>query len=190
MATNNQINVSLLGKTGTGNIAGTTSPTFVTPTVGAADATSIAFSSTTEIIGTTTNDDTDAGNVGELLQTIQSAGHALTTATNDDLASVSLTAGDWVVYALAGFSPGAGTTTTLERAGISATSVTLPTIGAENNSIEVIHSSALQEPIYLPINGMRVSLSSTTTYYLVGSCTFTGGAGVTGVGVISARRIR
>ncbi len=97
MATNNQINVSLLGKTGTGNIAGTTSPTFVTPTVGAADATSIAFSSTTEIIGTTTNDDTDAGNVGELLQTIQSAGHALTTATNDDLASVSLTAGDWVV---------------------------------------------------------------------------------------------
>lgn len=43
MATNNAVNTSLSGQSGTGSFAGTTSPTFVTPTLGAALATSINF---------------------------------------------------------------------------------------------------------------------------------------------------
>ena len=43
MATINAVNTSLSGQSGTGSFAGTTSPTFVTPTLGAALATSINF---------------------------------------------------------------------------------------------------------------------------------------------------
>jgi hypothetical protein len=43
MATNNSVNVTLSGQSGTGSFAGTTSPTLVTPVLGVAAATSINF---------------------------------------------------------------------------------------------------------------------------------------------------
>lgn len=43
MTTNNAVNTSLSGQTGTGTFVGSTSPTLVTPTLGAAVATSINF---------------------------------------------------------------------------------------------------------------------------------------------------
>lgn len=43
MATNNAVNTSLSGQTGTGSFVGSTSPTLVTPVLGAASATSINF---------------------------------------------------------------------------------------------------------------------------------------------------
>lgn len=47
MATINAVGVGLSGASGTGNFAGTTSPTFITPTLGAAAATSINFGGST-----------------------------------------------------------------------------------------------------------------------------------------------
>lgn len=44
MATMNQVGVGLSGASGTGNFAGTTSPTFVTPDIGAATGTSLSVS--------------------------------------------------------------------------------------------------------------------------------------------------
>lgn len=44
MTTNNAVNVPLSGNTGTGNFVGSTSPTLVTPTLGAASATSLSVS--------------------------------------------------------------------------------------------------------------------------------------------------
>ena len=52
---------------GSGAISLTTSPTFVTPVLGAASATSVAFTSTSGIIGTTTNNSAAAGSVGEFV---------------------------------------------------------------------------------------------------------------------------
>jgi hypothetical protein len=49
VTTNNAVNVGLSGAIGTGSFAGTTSPTFVTPTLGAASATSIQFSTNNAI---------------------------------------------------------------------------------------------------------------------------------------------
>jgi len=43
MATNNQINYPLAGQTGTGQFVGSTSPTLITPTLGAASATSLTL---------------------------------------------------------------------------------------------------------------------------------------------------
>ncbi len=47
MATNNSTNTTLLGQSGTGSYAGSTSPVFTTPTLGAATATSINFGGST-----------------------------------------------------------------------------------------------------------------------------------------------
>lgn len=47
MATQNGLNLSLSGKTGTGSFVGSTSPTLVSPTLGAAVATSIQIGATT-----------------------------------------------------------------------------------------------------------------------------------------------
>lgn len=43
MPTNNAVNTTLSGQSGTGAFAGTTSPSFVTPNLGAATATSVSF---------------------------------------------------------------------------------------------------------------------------------------------------
>ena len=47
MATNNAVNTTLSGQTGTGSFVGSTSPTLVTPTLGLATATSINFGGST-----------------------------------------------------------------------------------------------------------------------------------------------
>ena len=77
-----------------------TNMVLTTPTLGAATATSITFSPTTGgIVGTTTNNNADAGIVGEFISSniavASSVNIANNTATN--LTSISLTAGDWIV---------------------------------------------------------------------------------------------
>lgn len=61
------LKTAVTDETGSGALVFATSPTLVTPTLGAASATSIAFTSTTGVIGTTTNDDAATGSVGEYL---------------------------------------------------------------------------------------------------------------------------
>ena len=51
MATNNSINLSLSGQTGTGSLVGSNTPTLVTPVIGAASGTSINLGSSTTIDG-------------------------------------------------------------------------------------------------------------------------------------------
>ena len=61
---------------------------------------SITFSpTTTGINGTTTNDSAQTGKVGEYISATASAVNAPASATWGDLASISLTAGDWDVSA-------------------------------------------------------------------------------------------
>ena len=126
MATNNAVNTSLSGQTGTVNFVGSTSPTLVTPTLGAATATSVTFSpSTGGIIGTTTNNSANAGVVGELIQSKITSGAptSFTSTVSKDLTSIALTAGDWNVW---GNLTGSGTAVTVVYAAINTTSATLP----------------------------------------------------------------
>jgi hypothetical protein len=79
MATNNSVDVGLAGSTGTVNFVGSTSPTLVTPILGAATATSVTFSPTTGgIVGTTTNDNAGAGKVGEFISSVITTGATVT----------------------------------------------------------------------------------------------------------------
>lgn len=156
----------------------------------------------TKIRGTTTNDSAASGFVGEeLKQTrLRSAAQTLTsnTSANVTASALSLTAGDWEVSgAVAIEDGGAGTTVTKFLCAISTTSATLPasdTYAVEDSTgqitIENQYSSiALGGPITQTITPVRVSISSTTSYYLVANVTFAVNS-LNNWGMIRARRVR
>jgi hypothetical protein len=186
MATNNAVNVGLSGSTGTGNFVGATSPTLVTPTIGAASATSVTFTSTTGIVGTTTNDSAAAGSVGQLISSTIATGSAvsLTTATAKDVTSISLTAGDWDIAGNVYFTASVGAQQT--SCWSSTTSATAPDNSLINGYFPTAATTG-QAGIQIPFS--RISIASTTTLYLSCVATFAGGT-VTACGGIFARRRR
>lgn len=164
-------------------VAPLTSPTFVTPTLGAATATSLTFSPTTGgIVGTTTNDNTTAGDVGEEITATGSA-VAITTNTQTNVTSISLTAGDWLVYGSVKSNPAAGTTVTEVAAGISSTSATLPTIYTATGTAAATTATGPSAPC------VRISIAGTTTIYLVSRIQYAVST-CTVSGTISGRRVR
>lgn len=176
--------------TGSGTVVAlATSPVFTTPTLGAASATSVSFTSTSGIIGSTTNDSAAAGSVGELLSNNSSA-VSMSTGSGANCTSISLTAGDWDVNGTIQFIPAATTVVNSVNGGINTTTGTLPsfpdaslfgvnqsfTVGTGNTQTYVTGSK-------------RVSLASTTTVFLVGLAAFTTST-ETCNGYIQARRRR
>lgn len=183
MATNNAVNTSLSGQTGTGNFVGATSPTLVTPTLGAATATSLAFSPTTGgIIGTTAADSATAGDVGEVItaQILYAARTSITTATPTNLFTISLTAGDWDLWGNAGVNSTVAITNVY--AGFSSTSATLPDFTFTN--LNPATSSVYNDVVPM----IRVNVSTTTSYYLVINSTFTGTGTMFGYYIARRRR--
>jgi hypothetical protein len=178
MTTNNAVNSPLSGTTGTGNFVGSTSATLVTPTLGAATATSLAFSPTTGgIIGTTAADSATAGDVGEVISSNIPQGSAvsLTSNTNANVTSISLTAGDWDVYANIYSNPGSNTLTTSFFGQITTTSATFtfpPTITTPTSGGNNLTGSAT-EGFFLAVGPARINVSGTTTVYLVATSIFT-----------------
>lgn len=178
--------------TGTGSVVRATSPVLVTPTLGAATATSVTFSPTTGgIVGTTTNDSTSAGNVGEYVESVIASGSAITLTTGviANLTSISLTAGDWDVDFVGQFVNAPTTSSTQYITSISLTSVTLDsTNGRQNNNIfaAFVNGGATCTSAIVPL---RFSLASTTTIFGVVRATFTV-AGMTCFGILRARRVR
>jgi len=144
------------------------------------------------ISGVTTNSNAAAGVVGEYIESIVAPSTTgLTTGTAANVTSISLTAGDWDVTGNVVLDYGAGTPVLkFLRGSISTTSATH---GAVSNSVLSIWdttsgiSPATTPVAVLPV--VRLSLSGTTTVYLVCSASFSGvtfGAG----GIIRARRVR
>lgn len=191
MATNNQVNVGLSGANGTGNFAGSTSATFVTPTLGAATGTSISFTATNGIIGVTGASNAAAGYVGEFASQSVLVGSAvsLTSGVGSNIASLSLTAGDWDVYGSLFFSPGAGTTSPSLTMGIGIVSATRPTAGSDNNNSIAQLTFAANSWMSLHAGRARFSLSGTTTVYMSADPTFAVST-MDAYGFLSARRIR
>ena len=159
---------------------------------GALSVPSITFTTTSGIIGTTTNDDAAAGSVGELiLGTLDvSTPVSLTNATNADIVSISLTAGDWDVEGLIGFSSGATTNITQLFAWSSSTSATLPAstlyVKQQSPTAGVVVGANTQS---FTIPFLRLSLASTTTVYLSARASFTIST-LSAYGRIQARRRR
>lgn len=141
-----------------------------------------------DIVGTATNDNATAGNIGEHTSSLIAIGSAvsLTTATPANITSISLTAGDWDVTGAINFTEGSATVT-VRTGGINTTTATLPTDGTEveNGTLTTVLST--KNSVTIPRK--RISIAGTTTVYLVASSTFSAGT-VAGYGQITARRVR
>jgi len=195
MAVVNSVGNALTGSTGTGAFVGETSPTLVTPTIGAATGTSITFSPTTGgIVGTTTNDDANAGIVGQYVTASIpfSSAVSLTTGTTANVTELtSLAAGDWDVWGEILMS-GTATSVADSNVAISLTTATMPgepSVGLARTADSSLGSFAATGARRLTTGVARISIASATTVYLVASCVFSGGTSTVS-GAIKARRVR
>ena len=144
----------------------------------------------TNITGTATNNSASAGSVGEYVfaNIPPGASVSLTSGITSNVASISLTAGDWDVWGSAGFAPGASTTQTANVGAISTVTATIPTApnaGAYSSQVGV----ATGVSATFAIGMMRISISGTTTVYLAVNSTF-GVSTQAAFGFIGARRVR
>lgn len=140
------------------------------------------------LLGTTTNNAGAAGAVGETITSAIAVGSAtsLTTATAKNVTSVSLTAGDWQVSGNCNFAA-ASATVTGAAGGISTTTATLPVDGTEVYS--GVQVTVLSENDSVTLPPKRISLSGTTSTFLICRATFSAGT-VTAFGSITAWRMR
>lgn len=159
----------------------------------------------TQIKGTTTNDAAGSGDVGEYVnQTRLSSGSISRTTGQSGTAfdvtstALTLTAGDWDLSAMIGCEDGgAGTTISNLNLGVSATSATLPgaTTRAVPNSSGEVRTCNLYNAVLasggptVEVPRYRVSISTSTTFYLVCLPVFAVN-NLNVWGSISARRIR
>ena len=144
---------------------------------------------TNGIVGTTTNNNANAGSVGEYVSAqLTAPTSGLTSGTAANVISISLTAGDWDVSGAVFVNLGAGTAASLVQASIN-------TVSATNQGPTTGYCTYLQVTfttsggVGTPVPTLRLSLSTTTTVYLVVSAQFTvstAGAG----GFLRARRMR
>lgn len=108
------------------------------------------------------------------------------TATAKNVTSISLTPGEWDVFGSVINVPAGATVTTFWEAGISIVSNTLP-------ALELMAFNSLQLPAGqsygAAVPSIRVSLSATTTIYLVALMSFTTST-MSVAGVLTARRVR
>lgn len=113
-----------------------------------------------------------------------------TTAAAFDATAISLTAGDWDVWGTVITSPGASVLQTQVFGWTSSVSATVPTVpNGGIYGLQIAFNAA--SGVYAPVNASRYSLSSTTTVFLSGLVSFSGGANTDAFyGVINARRRR
>jgi hypothetical protein len=125
-----------------------------------------------------------AGMIGEQIRSFQTSPQSVSNNTAMNITSISVTPGVWDISAVGVL---AGTITgTVSRISISATSATNGSEG--DNQVSFPTSPTTAADVCLTIPSFRVTLTATTTYYLVGFALFTVGT-MTAIGRISATRV-
>lgn len=137
------------------------------------------------ILGTTTASNANAGSWGEYGTNTASA-TSLTTGTAANGTFLTLSAGDWDVSGGAVFIPAGTTTVAAVAASISTTSTVHGGLG-QITSLAATFTTGAQQQIATPT--VRLSLSSSTSVFLVMSSTF-GVSTMTANSFIRARRVR
>ena len=137
----------------------------------------ITFGTTNSIVGTATNNDAVAGNIGENVESYTTTyTNYTTTATYQAIDSITLTAGDWFINAQATYSPNGATITAANDAIFVISTTRASAAGAlEGKNIAYVAQGALLGTNHqsITIAPYRVSLSGTTKYYLNSQATFT-----------------
>lgn len=128
-----------------------------------------------------------AGFLGEQIRATLASGSAVAVSTNTavNITSISLTAGVWDVSAVALFG-GGGATGLLLEGSINTTSATRGTNGDNAVGTSAMPTASGASGVSVP--SYRITLTATTTVYLVAFALFTIGA-LTGFGRISATRV-
>ena len=142
-------------------------------------------------VGTKTNDDAIAGNVGEYVSSTVLVANAVSMVTNvgKTVTSITLTPGDWDVTGLVGSRTAATTSISHTSQSISLVDNTMSSIIGNETS----HNNGAYVPGALsfldttPV--VRVSIATTTIVYLVAHALFTIAA-VDCYGLLRARRVR
>lgn len=162
----------------------------------------ISPSSTVGIKGTATNDNAQAGSIGEYACAQVTNGGtptgcginsptpvAMTTTVSANITGLSLTAGDWDVCGQ-GFTVVAGATvTSYVGVALTTTSATFPSAPNGGALAFIWPSTVAGQANYLPAGCARFSFASATTVDLVGNAQFGSGTLAMG-GFIGARRVR
>lgn len=138
-------------------------------------------------IGTTTNDNAAAGEIGEFLSSTNSTGTSLSSGVTANITSVPLTAGDWDVWGFLNFGAGAITGTYCLGALSTTNSGTGSVLDGSNISLPIVPIALI--PVNMAIGPIRVSVSSQTNYFINAQAGFTIGT-MTVKGVLYARRKR
>lgn len=154
------------------------------------------------IVGTTTNNNANAGSVGEYIcaqvtnggsptgcSTNTNTPVSLTTGVTANVTSISLAAGDWHVCGNIGFVAGGTTNVTAISSAIHTISAAFPVPTGLGAYVSLpIASQTGQGPI-LSVGCTRMLLASTTTVYLVVNSNFNTSTNAA-IGFIAARRPR
>ena len=168
----------------------TSSAGAVSTTAAATQANIVTLSKSTGVAvhGTNTNDSASAGYVGEVKDAGVTFSSAVSISNNTltDVGTVSLTAGDWDVSAHICFT-GASATTGQEL--YVSTSTGSPSGSSSRYSQIFGEQTSVGEDQCLTLNPFQVSISSTTSYYLVGNYIYSAGTGKI-YGNLHARRMR
>jgi hypothetical protein len=176
----NYINITNNSTTNSPIIAATGSDTNVLLTVNGKGNSGVG------IQGTAAGGNATAGYVGEFVSSLIpiASNVPITTATAKNLTSISLTAGDWDIYGNISFNA-TGYTLFACNSWISSTSATIPDVSliSSFNLNGAFIGWSVPTPIF------RVSISSTTTYYLSGLANFSSGS-ANMCGNMYARRVR
>lgn len=147
-----------------------------------------------QIPGTATNDNACATCVGFPITSSINSGSAVNltpSGTAINVTSISVTAGDWIVYGIVTFNGGGTTTVTTLNSGISTTSASLTNTAFYSfwGFPAAAVTAFVNNPLSFTSFPLRVSTSGTQTVYLVAQCTF-GVSTCSAWGTITAYRLR
>lgn len=155
--------------------------------------TTTTWNTTTSIKGTGTNNNAASGYVGEYIESLNTATtNAAATTQWNDVATLSITAGDWNID-LCGFMEANGATISEINVGIGTVSGNDATgliLGSNRASVTIATSSTAMPDLTLSISGYRASVAASTTYYFKQMWRYTAGGPPRARGRISSRRIR
>lgn len=153
----------------------------------------VSFSTTAEVIGTGTNDNADAGSVGEFISSVvaPAGAIALANAVSANVTSISLSAGDWDVWGNVGFTGNVLTAVVGCLGWTSTISATAPDSYLSCEMVYPVASTifAANGVLGFTVPYARYSLAAPTTVYLSVHSTF-GVNTCSGYGAIYARRAR
>lgn len=132
-----------------------------------------------------------AGLIGECIESeiLVGSAVALTTAVVANITSISLTPGDWDVWATIAYDAAGTTVQSSMAAAINTVSATFPTYPGKGAALQFFGTLSTGNDNIVPVGQRRISVSTTTTVYLVGFATFTTST-LAGFGYLGARRRR